>query len=147
MPSSLPVRITIRDVDGNFIEVDADAPLPTTLGTANIDTNLHDGTGTPITSTGGSIDVNLTGGSLALSESTDSIAVFGNDGTDNQALLTDSDGVLQVAVPSTTSLSTNDFKLDAQLKELLIQVKITNEYLSLMTDEVITELDISEAIQ
>ena len=131
--SSTPVRIVTRDIDGNFIEVDSSNPLPITdtggggnvvitgpLGQTtkagslpvtiasdqdNLAVNLNSGLGTAITETGGSLNVNLTGGSLGLSESSDSILVYGNDGATNRVIKTDASGELQVDVLSQPALS------------------------------------------
>jgi hypothetical protein len=70
--------------------------------------NLHDGAGTPITSTpdglgNTGIDVNIINAlplEVNITEANDSILVYGNDGTTNRKIKTDANGELQVDILS-----------------------------------------------
>ena len=76
--------------------------LKQTDGTAK--TQIVDGLGNVIGSTSNAVDVNIKSAAIqiqtAVSQTDDSIVVFGNDGGTNRALLTDNTGKLQVAVAS-----------------------------------------------
>lgn len=66
-------------------------------------TQIVDSLGNVVGTTSNALDVNIKSGisiTVDLNEATDSIAVFGNDGTTNRALKTDADGNLQVDVLS-----------------------------------------------
>lgn len=66
-------------------------------------TQIVDGSGNVIGSTANALDVNLKSPitvDVSLSQANDSVAVFGNDGTTNRALRTDSNGELQIDVIS-----------------------------------------------
>lgn len=83
--------------------------LPTGAATSALQTDgsqktqLVDGSGNVIGSTGNALDVNLKTPitvDVSLSQANDSVAVFGNDGAVNRALKTDASGELQVDVLS-----------------------------------------------
>lgn len=68
-------------------------------------TQIVDGSGNVIGSTGNALDVNLKTPitvDVSLSQANDSVAVFGSDGTTNRALKTDTAGELQIDVVSST---------------------------------------------
>ena len=73
----------VEITDGtDTLEVNADGSINVVFpGGASLDVNLFDGSGgTAITSTGTALDVNIAGGTLSLSQATDSVAI--GDGTD-----------------------------------------------------------------
>jgi len=100
-PSSVTVingpagaAVNIQD-GGNSITVD-DGGTP--LGI-----NVNDGSGNPISSTGTSLDVNITNTiplEVNISQANDSILIYGFDGTNNQPIATSPAGVLQVDILS-----------------------------------------------
>jgi hypothetical protein len=102
--------MTALKVDGSAVTQPVSAaslPLPTGAATSAAQTDgtqksqIVDGSGNVIGSTSNALDVYVTSPiSVSLSETTDSVAVFGNDGTTNRALKTDAAGELQVDVLS-----------------------------------------------
>jgi hypothetical protein len=90
-------------------------------------TQIVDGSGNVVGSTGNALDVNVKTPitvDVSLSEANDSVAVYGNDGTNNRALKTDANGELQIDVLSSalptgaateTTLSAVSGKLPATL--------------------------------
>jgi hypothetical protein len=100
--------VNIQD-GGNSITVDAVNLDIRDLaaGTDSIDSHLHDGGGTALTSTlvsgKQSLDVNVTSGinvEVDLNHTDDSVSVYGTDGAINRHLKTDADGHLQIDVLS-----------------------------------------------
>jgi hypothetical protein len=95
-------------VSGSELQVDVvTSALPTGAATSAAQTDgsqktqIVDGSGNIIGSTSNALDVYVTSPiSVSLSQTTDSVAVFGNDGTTNRALKTDAAGELQVDVLS-----------------------------------------------
>jgi hypothetical protein len=102
--------MTALKVDGSAVTQPVSAaslPLPTGAATSAAQTDgtqksqIVDGSGNVIGSTSNALDVYVTSPiSVSLSQTTDSVAVFGNDGTTNRALKTDAAGELQVDVLS-----------------------------------------------
>lgn len=103
------VQVIKTDSDGE-LQVDVvSSALPTgaATGAAQTDgsqkTQIVDGSGNVIGSTGNALDVNLKTPitvDVSLSQANDSVAVFGSDGATNRALKTDSNGELQIDVLS-----------------------------------------------
>jgi hypothetical protein len=92
--------VNIQD-GGNSITVDDGGTPLNVQGTVAV--NLRDGSGIPISSTGASLDVNVTSPisvSVILNQSTSSVQVYGFDGTNNQPIATDASGNLQVDILS-----------------------------------------------
>ena len=92
--------VNIQD-GGNSITVDDGGTPLTVQGT--VDVRLSDGSGIPISSTGASLDVNVTSPisvSVILNQSTSSVQVYGFDGSTNQPIATDASGNLQVDILS-----------------------------------------------
>lgn len=89
---------SIKVGDGvDFLEINTDG---------SINTNLRDGSGTPITSTGGALDVNILSGvtlDVNLSYTNDTVQVYGSDTT--SPIATDSAGNLQIDVLTQPALT------------------------------------------
>ncbi len=106
-PSSVTVingpagaAVNIQDGNNSITVDDGGTPL-NVQGT--VDVNLRDGSGNPISSTGTSLDVNVTSPisvSVILNQSTSSVQVYGFDGSTNQPIATDASGNLQVDILS-----------------------------------------------
>jgi len=103
------VQVLKTDAAGE-LQVDVlSSALPAGAATSAVQTNgsqktqIVDGSGNVIGSTGNALDVNLKTPitvDVSLSQANDSVAVFGNDGAANRALKTDSNGELQIDVLS-----------------------------------------------
>jgi hypothetical protein len=92
--------VNIQD-GGNSITVDDGGTPLNVQGT--VDVNLRDGLGNPISSTGSSLDVNITNAiplEVNIDQANDSILIYGFDGTNNQPIATSTAGVLQVDILS-----------------------------------------------
>lgn len=97
-------------VSGSELQVDVvTSALPTGAATSAAQTDgtqktqIVDGSGNVIGSTGNALDVNLKTPitvDVSLSQANDSVAVFGSDGAVNRALKTDANGELQIDVLS-----------------------------------------------
>jgi hypothetical protein len=104
----------LKKVNGNTVSTGAgtvDAgTLRVTMPTdqAALDVKLQDGTGNPITSTGGALNVNILSPITiypAVDHPRDSILIYGWDGAANQKVKTDVAGELQIDVLSQPALS------------------------------------------
>jgi hypothetical protein len=140
-------EVEISNDTGNPVPISASAlPLPSGAATSANQTNgsqktqIADGSGNVIGSTSNALDVNVKSGvalSVELSQSNDSVAVFGNDGTTNRALKTDANGELQVdvlssALPSGASTSALQTTGNSSLSS--IDTKLTTSVNGLVVD-------------
>ena len=109
LDTSGDVRYLTTDTDGH-LQIDVlSSALPSGAATSAAQTDgsqktqIVDGSGNVIGSTGNALDVNLKTPitvDVQLSQANDSVAVFGSDGAVNRALKTDASGELQVDVLS-----------------------------------------------
>lgn len=109
LDTSGDVRYLTTDPDGH-LQVDVlSSALPSGAATSAAQTDgsqktqIVDGSGNVISSTGNALDVNLKTPitvDVQLSQANDSVAVFGSDGAVNRALKTDANGELQIDVLS-----------------------------------------------
>jgi hypothetical protein len=107
--SSLPIR---TENNGDVVAKIADATTPSqqmaVTATGHVLTDLHDGTGTAITSTGGSLDVNITGGSSSGAVADQSTFTYGSSSQ------TPVGGVFQDTSPTLTAGQTGAVRLTSQ---------------------------------